>query len=71
MKVTRWGKNLFDMLVHPIKESIDESKKEAKLNYYFQRLDTQDLVVARRIGYVEESISCGFADSCAFHYLFF
>ena len=50
MKVTRWEEKLFNVLVDPIKESIDERKIESKLNYYYQRLDTQDLVVAGHIG---------------------
>ena len=45
MNVTRWEENLFNMLVDPIKETIHERKIESKLNYYYQRLDTQDLVV--------------------------
>ena len=55
MKVTRWEEKLFNVLVDPIKESIDERKIESKLNYYYQRLDTQDLVVAGRIGDVESN----------------
>ena len=55
MKVTRWEEKLFNVLVDPIKESIDERKIESKLNYYYQRLDTQDLVVAGRIGDVENN----------------
>ena len=51
MKVTRWEEKLFNVLVDPIKETIDERKVESKLNYYYQRLDTQDLVVAGRIGH--------------------
>jgi len=39
----------------PIKETIDERKLESKLNYYYQRLDAQDLVVAGRIGDVESN----------------
>jgi len=53
MKVTRWEEKLFKVLLFPIKESVDERKIESKLNYYYQRLDTQDLVVAGRIGDVE------------------
>ena len=41
--------------MYPIKESIDERKIESKLNYYYQRLDTQDPVVAGRIGDVESN----------------
>ena len=55
MKVTRWEEKLFNVLVDPIKEAIDERKVESKLNYYYQRLDTQDLVVAGRIGDVESN----------------
>ena len=55
MKVTRWEEKLFNVLVDPIKESIDERKIESKLNYYYQRVDTQDLVVAGRIGDVESN----------------
>ena len=55
MKVTRWEEKLFNVLVDPIKETIDERKVESKLNYYYQRLDTQDLVVAGRIGDVESN----------------
>ena len=55
MKVTRWEEKLFNVLVDPIKESIDERKIESRLNYYYQRLDTQDLVVAGRIGDVESN----------------
>ena len=43
------------MLVGPIKETIDERKIESKLNYCYQRFDTQDLVVAGRIGDVESN----------------
>ena len=53
MKVTRSEEKRFNVLVDPIKESVDERKNESKLNYYYQRLDTQDLVVAGRIGDVE------------------
>ena len=53
MKVTRWEENLFNALLDPIKETIDERKIESKLNYYYQRLDTQ--VVAGRIGDVESN----------------
>ena len=55
MKVTRWEEKLFNVLVDPIKETIDERKFESKLNYHYQRLDTQDLVVAGRIGDVESN----------------
>jgi hypothetical protein len=56
MKVTRWEEKLFNVLVDPIKEAIDERKVESKLNYYYhQRLDTQELVVAGRIGDVESN----------------
>ena len=55
MKVTRWEEQLFNVLVDPIKESIDERKIERRLNYYYQRLDTQDLVVAGRIGDIENN----------------
>jgi hypothetical protein len=55
MKVTRWEEKLFNVLVDPIKESIDERKIESRLNYYYQRLDTQDLVVAGRIGDVKNN----------------
>ena len=55
MKVTRWEEKLFNVLVDPIKEAIDERKVESKLNYYYQRLDTQDLVVSGRIGDVESN----------------
>ena len=55
MKVTRWDEKLLNVLVDPIEETIDESKIESKLNYYYQRLDTQDLVVAGRIGDVESN----------------
>ena len=55
MKVTRWEEKLFNVLVDPIKECIDERKIESKLNYYYQRLDTQDLLVAGRIGDVESN----------------
>jgi hypothetical protein len=55
MKVTRWEEKLFNVLVDPIKESIDERKIESRLNYFYQRLDTQDLVVAGRIGDVESN----------------
>ena len=55
MKVTRWEENLFNVLVDPIKETIDERKIESKLNYFYQRLDTQDLVVVGRIGDVEDN----------------
>jgi len=44
MKVTRWEKKLLNVLFDPIKETIDERKIESKLNYYYQSLDTQDLV---------------------------
>ena len=49
------GRNFFNVLVESIKETIDERKIESKLNYYYQRLDTQDLVVAGRIGDVESN----------------
>ena len=54
MKVTRWEEKLF-IVLDPIKEAIDERKVESKMNYYYQRLDTQDLVVAGRIGDVESN----------------
>jgi len=55
MKVTRWEEKLFNVLVDPIKGCVDEIKIENKLNYFYQRLDTQDLVVAGRIGDVENN----------------
>ena len=55
MKVIRWEEKLFNVLVDPIKESVYERKIESKLNYYYQRLDTQDLVVVGRIGDVESN----------------
>ena len=55
MKVTRWDEKLFNVLVDIIEETIDEKKIESKLNYYLQRLDTQDLVVAGEIGDVENN----------------
>ena len=61
MKVTRQEEKLFNVLVDPIKETIDERKIERKLNYYYQRLDTQDLVVAGRIGDVKSNYQL-FAD---------
>jgi len=53
MKVTRWEEKRLNVLVEPIKETTDERKIESKLNYYYQRLDTHNLVVAGRIGDVE------------------
>ena len=55
MKVTRWEEKIFNVLVNPIKETTDERKIEIKLNYYYQSLDTQDLVVAGRISDVESN----------------
>jgi len=56
MIVTSWEENQFNALVDPIiKESIDERKIESKFNYYYQRLDTQDLVVAGQIGGLEDN----------------
>jgi len=55
MKVTQWEEKPYNVLVDPIKETIDERKIESKLNYYYQGLDTQDLVVAGRIGDVENN----------------
>jgi len=55
MKVTQWEKKPYNVLVDPIKETIDEKKIESKLNYYYQGLDTQDLVVAGGIGDVENN----------------
>ena len=46
---------LFNALVDPIKECVDEIKIESKLNYFYQRLDTQDLVVVGRIGDVKNN----------------
>jgi len=54
MKVTHWKEKLLKVLVDPIKEKTDERKIVSKLNYY-QRLDTQDVVVAGRIGDVESN----------------
>jgi len=50
MKVTRWEENLFNVLVDPIKESI-----ESKLNYCYQRLEQDFSTVAGRIGDVESN----------------
>ena len=55
MKLTRWEETLFNVLVNPIKKT-DERKIESKLNYYYQILDTQDLV-ACRIGDVESNFA--------------
>ena len=46
---------LFNALFDPIKECVDERKMESKLNYFHQRLDTQDPVVVGRIGDVENN----------------
>ena len=54
VKVTRSEEKLFNVLVGPVKESMGERQIEGQLNYY-QRLDTQDLVVAGRIGDVEDN----------------
>jgi len=70
MKVTRREEKLFHVLVDPIKESIDERKMEGQLNYYYQRLDTQDLVVAgcTRCGRLLSAIG-GVRAPCAVHNL--
>ena len=52
MKVTRWEEKLF---VDPIKGCVDEIKIESQLNYFYQRLKTQDPVVVGRIGDVEDN----------------
>jgi len=59
-------KTLSNVLVDPIKETI-ERKIESKLNYYYQRLDTQDLVVAGGIGDVE--INCQLLADLGMHVL--
>ena len=47
MKVARWGKKLFNVLVDSLLLKKQLTRKiKSKLNYYYQRLDTQDLVVA-------------------------
>jgi len=55
MNVTRWEEKLFNVLIDPIKETIDERNIESTLNYYYQRLDTQDIVVSGGIGDVENN----------------
>ena len=55
MKVICWEEKLLNVLVDPIKETIDERKIESKLNYYYQRLDSQDLFFAGIIGDVENN----------------
>ena len=54
MKVTQQEEKLFNVLVDRIKETI-ERKIEIKLNYYYQKLDARDLVVAGGIGDVENN----------------
>ena len=47
MKVARWEKKLFNVLVDSLLLKKQLTRKiKSKLNYYYQRLDTQDLVVA-------------------------
>ena len=55
MKVSRWEEKFFNVLFDPIKECVEERKIESKLNYFYRRLVTQDLVVAERIGDVEDN----------------
>ena len=50
--MTGWEEKLFNILVDPVEKSMVERKIEGQLNYYYQRLDNQDLVVA---GDVEEN----------------
>ena len=46
VKIQRWDKKLFYVLVDPIENVVNERFVESKLVFYDQRMDTQDLVVA-------------------------
>jgi hypothetical protein len=55
MKVTRWEEKLFNVLVDEKKDAVDERKIERYLNYYYQRMDIQDLLVAGRVADIESN----------------
>ena len=45
-KVTRWEEKLFNALKDPNESSGNEREIEDHMNYYYQRMDTQDLITA-------------------------
>jgi hypothetical protein len=47
-KVTRWEEKLFNALKDPNESSGNEREIEGHMNYYYQRMDTQDLITAGR-----------------------
>jgi hypothetical protein len=71
MKVTRWEEKLFNVLIDQPDKVTDERKVEAKLNYFYQRLDTQDLTAAGVIGDIDDNYNpIGRSwTSCAFYNL--
>jgi len=54
VKIQRWEEKLFNALVDPIESAINECFIEAQLIFYYQRMDTQDLVAAGTISDIED-----------------
>jgi len=44
VKIQRWEEKLFNALVDPKESVVNERFIEAQLIFYYQRMDTQDLV---------------------------
>ena len=54
VKIQRWEEKLFNALVDPKESTINERLIEAQLLFYYQRMDTQDLVAAGTISDIED-----------------
>ena len=54
MKIQRWEEKLFSALVDQKDSSTNERFIEAQLVYYYQRMDTQDLITAGGISDIED-----------------
>ena len=53
-KVTRWEEKLFNALKDPNESSGNEREIEGHMNYYYQRMDTQDLITAGTVSDIAE-----------------
>ena len=54
VKIQRWEEKLCNALVDPKESTINERFIEAQLIFYYQRMDTQDLVAAVTISDIED-----------------
>ena len=64
MKIQRWEETLFCELVDQKDSVTDERLIEAQLVYYYQRMDSQDLITAGGIIIIWLSFTVQFGTSC-------